>query len=218
MKKKKVMMTKEEQALIGKMEEAINEVSEDATRCSDSREYMNAMADVIISSDIEGTGEDFMNYALQLSDSNSRYNFYKFICEWANPDLDAQMSGFLYSYCTSWVDDMDEAKRWLEWFGTENMLNACFKESEKAKGFYDSIPDIVTLYRGTCDEEAENKNYGISWTTDFEIAKFFAYRYGKDGRCVLKTEVNKKDIMSVLTNRKESEVIILNPINVSKVA
>ena len=78
---------------------------------------------------------------------------------------------------------------------------------------FNELPSIVTLYRGQNTEDLD----GISWTTDFEIAKKFAARHkltinDEDGECieagVLKVEVPKEQIKAYTNNRNEKECII----------
>lgn len=84
--------------------------------------------------------------------------------------------------------------------------------------YYDNLPEMATIYRGT--RVSPEIDSGISWTTDKEVAeKFLTYSKGiyhelqLDGQdkklCPnLRTkEVNKKDIICCLKNRKENEII-----------
>lgn len=76
------------------------------------------------------------------------------------------------------------------------------------KAFYDALPDRVPVYRGTSRQRLR----GISWTTDIAVAAGFAC--GKRGPAVnpavARAEVDKAEVLAVMTDRKESEVII-NP-------
>ena len=47
-----------------------------------------------------------------------------------------------------------------------------------------------------------------SWTTNRGIAEFFAFRFDKPDAVVLKAQVHKYDIASVITSRGEEEVIV----------
>ena len=58
--------------------------------------------------------------------------------------------------------------------------------SDEARAMFDSLPDVVTVYRG-CDEQFKD---GVSWTTDREeVAPYFAAggRYGRPSRPVIVT-------------------------------
>lgn len=75
---------------------------------------------------------------------------------------------------------------------------------------YNTITDEVVLYRGCNIEETnweEGYTYGISWTTDYNVAKFFADRQ-KDG-IVVSTVAKKKDIKAFYNGREEQECIYL---------
>lgn len=77
----------------------------------------------------------------------------------------------------------------------------------KYQGDLSSLPETMTVYRG-CTEV--NKN-GWSWTTDYDIAKFFCDRAAGDGnRLILESTVSKDKVINYLTGRGESEVVI-NP-------
>ncbi len=64
------------------------------------------------------------------------------------------------------------------------------------------MPDIVTLYRGCSKNELneeEGNTLGISWTTNREVAEFFAFRFGYDEnrpRVVVSCEVPKGEILA----------------------
>ncbi|MGL5315907.1 MAG: hypothetical protein ACRC92_21810 [Peptostreptococcaceae bacterium] len=66
--------------------------------------------------------------------------------------------------------------------------------------------DMVEIYRG----QLEGYDFNISWTTDYDIAKFFATRWGKNG-VIYKAKVHKNDIWYTSNDRSEKE-IILKPI------
>lgn len=75
------------------------------------------------------------------------------------------------------------------------------------------LPDIITIYRGEGSSSTPYEN-AFSWTTDINTAYFFAYwRHSKSFRLVTGT-VNKMDVIEYLTDRGESEVIVL-PENVT---
>lgn len=83
--------------------------------------------------------------------------------------------------------------------------------SEDELTFYNSIPDEVEIYRGCSYDEIEEEGVpqGISWTTDYKVAEFFAYRYGDENGCIVRTVVSKDDICFASDDRKEKEVIVL---------
>ena len=84
---------------------------------------------------------------------------------------------------------------------------------KKDKDFYDNLKTdkkgYVTLYRGCSQTEIDDDEIGTSWTTNRGIAEFFAFRYDKPDAVVLRAQVHKWDIASVITSRGEEEVIVI---------
>ncbi|MBQ2921845.1 MAG: HD domain-containing protein [Tyzzerella sp.] len=77
------------------------------------------------------------------------------------------------------------------------------KETEE---YLKNFPDKITVYRGEGDRSAKWQN-AISWTTDINIANFFASRMvGRNAKIHI-AQVDKKDIIDYFEN--ESECIIL---------
>ena len=77
------------------------------------------------------------------------------------------------------------------------------KETEE---YLKNFPDKITVYRGEGDRSAKWQN-AISWTTDINIANFFASRMVGRNAKIHVAEVDKKDIIDYFEN--ESECIIL---------
>lgn len=78
-----------------------------------------------------------------------------------------------------------------------------------------AFPDIITVYRGGGSKSAAS-NQAYSWTTDINVANFFAARRGMDTGYIAKGWVYKKDIIEVFLDRGESEVMV-DPNNVKDV-
>lgn len=74
---------------------------------------------------------------------------------------------------------------------------------EEDKEFYDNLEDTLTIYRGVQEKEYKA---GLSWTTNPEIAKYFATRYKEHGY-ILETTISKKDIIAAFDS-SEDEVIV----------
>lgn len=68
-----------------------------------------------------------------------------------------------------------------------------------------SPDDMVTIYRGV----GINSHKGLSWTTDKNVAEWFAKRFKTDGDkgYVFTGRVHKKDIIGLFNNRNEQEVV-----------
>lgn len=84
------------------------------------------------------------------------------------------------------------------------------KTAEKIR----DMPEVITVYRGEGDKSTPYYN-AYSWTTDINVAKFFALRHNNGTSAkIYKAVINKKDIIEYLDDRNESEVLIM-PENVS---
>lgn len=85
--------------------------------------------------------------------------------------------------------------------------------SEKDYEYWQSLPDEVEVYRGCDIHELDETGFplGISWTVDYKVAEFFAYRYKNDEGCVIKAKVPKSLIKCYENDRSEAEVIITDP-------
>lgn len=67
-----------------------------------------------------------------------------------------------------------------------------------------SLPDEVTIYRGT---HKKNNSNALSWTDDYDSALWFAKRFDSNGY-VLEATIKKEDIIAYFDIRNESELII----------
>jgi len=73
------------------------------------------------------------------------------------------------------------------------------------------LPEDRVLYRGGCDDEQEDYELGISWTSDPEKAEWFAKRNAKffhgEPR-VFSLKVPRDAVLAYIGNRKEEEFIV----------
>ena len=69
-----------------------------------------------------------------------------------------------------------------------------------------SLEDSVTVYRGVTSYNAENVK-ALSWTLNYDIAVWFAHRFGEDGT-VYEAQVAKKYILALFNSNSEQEVIV----------
>ena len=83
-----------------------------------------------------------------------------------------------------------------DWKKRMNKLHKIIKPDENG---------YIMAYRG--EGVAEDV---LSWTLDKKIAKFFANRFGNNGR-VIYDKVKVDNIMDYLTDRSESELLVKNP-------
>jgi hypothetical protein len=77
------------------------------------------------------------------------------------------------------------------------------------------LPHTVTVYRGLPDKKAKVR--GLSWTTDFEKAKWFASRFNGKDQKVMKAEIAKKYIFFYNDDRSEHECVV-NPRGLKQVS
>jgi len=80
--------------------------------------------------------------------------------------------------------------------------------SDEARAMFDSLPDVVTVYRG-CDEAFKD---GVSWTTNRERAEYFAAggRYVRPSRPVIVTgriEKYSPHFYYCDNTRREAEIV-----------
>lgn len=71
--------------------------------------------------------------------------------------------------------------------------------------FYKELPEEITVYRGTI--KGARHLLGLSWTLDYEKAKWFATRWNKEG-VIYKGIIRKEDVLAYFSRRDESEVVI----------
>lgn len=70
------------------------------------------------------------------------------------------------------------------------------------------LPDEITVWRGS-HHSVENASNGMSWTIDYEKAKWFANRYKRPERFLAEGKVKKEHVLAYFSGRNESEVLIM---------
>lgn len=75
------------------------------------------------------------------------------------------------------------------------------------------LPDVVTVWRGTSHISIEDAQNGYSWTTDRDVACWFAMRFAASNGSplVLTADIAKRDIAFFTNERNESEVVLMRP-------
>lgn len=68
------------------------------------------------------------------------------------------------------------------------------------------LDETVTVYRGVTRHNANNVR-ALSWTLDYDTAKWFASRFGESGT-IYEARINKERILALFKGRNEAEVII----------
>lgn len=81
-----------------------------------------------------------------------------------------------------------------------------FLMSKKKYKKWQDLPDKVTIYRGVTEYNEKNVRV-LSWTTNYETAKWFAGRFDEQGK-IYQAEIDKKHILACIDKRGESEIIV----------
>lgn len=87
--------------------------------------------------------------------------------------------------------------------------------NKKELKIYNSLPEIITIYRGMTTEELESDDFGVSWTLSREHADYFVFTYGRNfstegiPKVVHQLEVKKVEILAYFNERNEQEVIYI---------
>ena len=82
-----------------------------------------------------------------------------------------------------------------------------FLMSEEDLNKFNSLPKVITIYRGLQDEDSEVEV--LSWTLSKEKAEWFANRRNIKNE-VYQAEINKSDVFMFNNDRKEEEIVV-NP-------
>lgn len=131
------------------------------------------------------------------------YYFYKLQkFEW---EPSAWHNALLDAYSMAGYGHHDDFKEWFSEFELDYL-------TDDNREQYDALPDKVTVYRGCSVAEAENGIDGLSWSTDYKTALYFANQYGTDEGCVVRAEVDKAKIKAYISERNESECIIIDEV------
>jgi hypothetical protein len=89
-------------------------------------------------------------------------------------------------------------------------------DGDAARKAYASLPDMITVHRGTVAAEDDGELYGVCWTLDRERALWCATQHRRfRNRCsppiILQAAVSKDEICGLLFERDESEALLLPP-------
>jgi hypothetical protein len=94
-------------------------------------------------------------------------------------------------------------------------LNREYLMSPKERDILNSLPDIVTIFRGMSEEEDKSGSLGISWTLNKSVAEKFAnefihnYDTNENKHLVKELQVPKSSIIAYFGERQEEEIIYL---------
>lgn len=92
----------------------------------------------------------------------------------------------------------------IQWFKASDRNNLM---SNGELEYYNSLPDIVNVYRGVAVGRAERQ--GLSWTCNYETAKWFANRFNRGDKkgYIIKGQISKEDIFAYFNRRNEDEIV-----------
>jgi hypothetical protein len=69
-------------------------------------------------------------------------------------------------------------------------------------------PPTLTVYRGGYGISQRKLAAGLSWTTDRDVACFFAMRFGRPDPMVLRATIRREEIRLLEQDQREDEVVI----------
>ena len=83
--------------------------------------------------------------------------------------------------------------------------------SKAEKEILEKFDDTIIIYRGISSDEKINfkkYGYGINWTTNIDVALWFANCRGGFFKSLIKAEIKKEDIICYWGDKDECEIII----------
>ena len=109
-----------------------------------------------------------------------------------------------YTWTTTEFPNHDANVSLSEFLNMFKKANKEYLMNEENMEAYNALPDKVTVYRGTC---LESTTKAMSWTTDIDKARWFAGRFGDNGK-VYEAQINKKDIFAYFADSGEKETVL----------
>jgi hypothetical protein len=98
------------------------------------------------------------------------------------------------------------------WLGMKIELGVHFasvmRRLFRAGRFPHHLEGKIAIYRGACDTDARTAAKGVSWTTNRDVACWFAYRYRREQPIVLHAHVDASEVVYYEDDRYEQEVIL----------
>jgi DNA-binding CsgD family transcriptional regulator/ADP-ribose pyrophosphatase YjhB (NUDIX family)/predicted ABC-type ATPase len=109
-----------------------------------------------------------------------------------------------------WVDSESigmEAERWKGLLQSNRGSRESFMNADEREEFA-TLPERFTVYRGY--SRGDNEELGMSWSTDRNVAEWFARRFSNDRRDIIveELEVSKDEVFAYITRRGEAEIIL----------
>jgi hypothetical protein len=123
--------------------------------------------------------------------------------------VDTEVFWKVFHHCWSSCDDTWALNRaLLQSLSFHNQEHpARYYMDRKQRKFYNSLPDVVTVFRGCSKERIR----GVSWTTDVAVARGFARGHrgmSPPNPVVARARIPKSAIFTVLVDREESELVL----------
>ena len=87
------------------------------------------------------------------------------------------------------------------------------KDRAKTRRKLQKLPDVVTIFRGENDLSTPY-NKARSWSLDINVATFFARRAGTSPGRIVVAEIDKEDIIEVVSVSREEKEVIVDPTKV----
>tara|TARA_B100000029_G_scaffold45384_2_gene41884 strand:- start:8460 stop:9215 length:756 start_codon:yes stop_codon:yes gene_type:complete len=114
-----------------------------------------------------------------------------------------------------WIDSENPSVNAEFWFDLFEDATSHLLMTEEERDYLKNAPDTLTIYRGYKepveeDEYADPIEDSLSWTTDYDMAVFFAKRWALDSDVsyVHHAQVPKTDVKAYFKSRGESEIIL----------
>jgi hypothetical protein len=86
---------------------------------------------------------------------------------------------------------------------------------EEERTIYESLPARVKVYRGLCDDEKKNGQFGISWTLDKDYALNYVFYKKNEVKGIVgwraEMEIDKNDIFAVWGVVGKRKELVINP-------
>lgn len=146
--------------------------------------------------------KDFMRSVMCLPDG-MKFTYFEMLIEKYGSDIPDLYSMFFSVYQSSDYGFSSVSPKVIETV----MFARTAEDEEKVRERISPLPDVVTVYRGG-NSASTKPEEAYSWTTDINIANFFAARRGKEQGYIVTAEVNKKDILEYFPEDTEKEVIV----------
>lgn len=157
--------------------------------------------------------------ATSKSDFNELYQKYSYLHDelYVNEVVDS----IRHSFISFWEGGLLELFTYQE---NEGWYPKIILKEELKPNDIESLPTLLTIYRGCSAREFDEKKFGQSWSTSIDIAKLFAFFhyqgqhwFNEKERVVLKANIEKRNILFSKQSGEFEVVIDVNRLkNINK--